>query len=229
MRLSDFLIVGCVVLGVASARLSAPANADDVVRVTSESATSGVVAGTSANADSAKSIEARKLIEIANLKIRKEPNNDKYYAARAQCYADLDEYSEALADINRAIELTAHEQSYFQLRGGIESHLRNYAAASRDFDSALATGPETAKLYLARSGSLAMLGHFNESLRDADLAIKLEPSSAAAYASRGSTKFHLRDYAGAEVDCAKSESLDPQNLWARELRTYLKGLPHESK
>lgn len=154
MLFKKFLVVGGVTSWVSTAGFSAQGKSVDLQVLRSESPLA-VASETKAVQElkTSKASEISKLIEYLNRKIAKEPNNDKYYAARARCYLDLGEWSKALNSINRAIELNAQQSIYFQLRG--------------------------------------------------------------------SAKLRLRDFAGAELDCAKSESLAPQNSGVRELRALL--------
>lgn len=216
MRLNKILVVGCLLLGV-----SAASQTESLAQAGPSAA--GTFARTATQiTDTNKAAEARKYLGLANSKIAQQPNNDSYYFARAQIYRDMHEYKSSIADIDRAIKLSPSNQSYYSLRAGVETLLGDYSAALPDIDKAITIGPVSAELYRRRAGALHLLGKFNESLVDSNRSVSMDTKSSETYVVRGITRWYLRDYRGAESDCQKAESLQPNNPESiRELRKLL--------
>lgn len=223
MCLNKILVVGCLMLGFPAASMSAPFNPDELFKVQSSPQAAGTFQRTAANiSDVTKAAENRQLVELASAKIAKDPNNDKYYAARAQCYEDLGQFADALKDANSAIRLNGSSKSYFELRGSIKGSQKNYVEAVRDFESAIQFGANSAQLYRKKCSALSLLGRNTDALQDAEKAVSLDPAAAEGYALRGTIKSYLKNLTGAEQDCKKAEALAPNNpAITAELRSAL--------
>jgi tetratricopeptide (TPR) repeat protein len=207
MRLNKIVFATCLLLGSASASLGNALD-EDIFKAKPKPGVDGSFAKTVDTIEATnKAAKARRLIEVANSKIAIEPNNDKYLAARAKCYEDLNELNLALADINRAIALNSQSQSYLLLRGSMNGRKHDYDFALKDFDRAMTIGPASADLDLRRAGALLMLNRYAESLKAAEHAVALDPNSPDGYVMRGFAKYHLHDYQGAKADDSKAESL----------------------
>jgi tetratricopeptide (TPR) repeat protein len=224
MRLNKILVVGCLMLGFPAASFGETFNQDDLFKskTSAHSQAAGAFERTAANISSTnKSAEARRLIEIANAKIANDPNNDKFYAARAQCYRDLAEFDSALKDVNHAIQLNSQDSKYYLLRAAVLGLQNNFAASLLDIDKAIALGHPTADLYYEKSDCLLVLKRYPESVKAADCSLLIGPS-AEAYACRGMAKYYLRDYGGARADLDSAGHLDSEgSARVSELRRML--------
>lgn len=222
MRLNNILVVGCLMLGFPVASLSAPLNPDDYFRVPSSPQAAGTFQRTAENISNAnKNVESRQLIELATAKIAKEPNNDRYFAARAQCHQDLGENDLALVDIDKAIQLKPSEQAYYVLRGAIKGGKNDYLGALRDLNNALSIGPADSRIYDRRACVLFLLDRYADGLVDANRAVSMDPNSPTAFVTRGTAKIHLHDYLGAKADCSIAEALAPGRADVTKLRSML--------
>lgn len=230
MLLNKILIVGCLMLGFPVASSSAPFNPDDLFTTVPKPSAAGAFRRTVENiANANKAAESRQLIELANAKIAKDPDNDRYIAARAQCHQDLGEYDLALADINKAIQLKPSEQSYFVLRGAIKLGKNEDISALNDFNKALSIGPATSDIYERRACVLFLLNRYPDGMIDANKAVSMDSNSAGALATRGTAKIHLHDYAGADADCVRAEALAHDRLDVKNLRAMLTKVKSQSK
>jgi len=223
MRLNKILAVGCLILGFPAASFGETFNQDSLWGTKPAPQAAGAFERTVTSISKNEELaNTRRLLNLANSKIAVEPNNDRYYSARAQCYRDLDQLSLALADIDKAINLNGRVGEYYSIRASIKGRLKDYVAEVKDLNVAISMGPASGPLYRRRAGALALLRRFDDSLIDADLAVKLEPNSAEAYAVRGTTRYFLHDYTGAVSDCTKAESIQPNNTLVLQLRSVLK-------
>jgi tetratricopeptide (TPR) repeat protein len=213
MRLNLAVIVGCLLLGLPVASFGAKFNQDDLFKTapTSANASNAFANTVSGIKDAEKAAKAREYLPIANAKIAQHPNNDKYYAARAQIYSDLGNYKSSLLDIAKAIELKPATQIYYEMRAGTAARLMNYSLGLQSIDKAIAIGPVRADLFRLRADQLYFLDRYSEALAAVDHAIELDPKSAMAYVVRGQTKFVLKDYKGALSDCEQAELMEPGN------------------
>jgi tetratricopeptide (TPR) repeat protein len=64
--------------------------------------------------------------------LKKFPDSAMLYAERAQVYADMDQYDNALKDIDEAVKVHPERESYYWSRAQIQMHLKNYKAALAD-------------------------------------------------------------------------------------------------
>jgi tetratricopeptide (TPR) repeat protein len=220
MRLNKLLIAACLTIACTPAAYSSSLD-DSVFRLKSTQPAAGAFARTVKGINTTNDSESRGLIEVANAKIAKEPNNDKYFAARAQLHRDLGEYTEAISDISRAIQLNPNSQIYFEFRGTVKAILKDYAAGVKDLDSALSVGPPSYELLVKRASALAVVDRYSDSLKDCDTAIAMSPSSAEAYAVRGLSYYFMHNHQRALADCQKALSLNPGDATAIGLRNSL--------
>ena len=222
MRLNKILVVGCLMLGFPAASFGETFNQDELFKTKTTPDASGAFARTVGGIDaSAKAAKARKLLEVANSKIAQDPNNDRYYLARAQVFRDLQDFRSSLADIDHAISLNSSNQFYYSFRAAVWSNLNDCSAALKDIDKAISIGPAGADLYLNRAAVLQALGRYEESLVACNRSAAMDSKSSMTYVIRGITKVHLRDYPGAELDCKRAESMEPGNF---ELTKHLREL-----
>lgn len=224
MRLNRAVIVGCLVLGLPAASFGAKFSQDDLFKTapTGVMATGGFAYTVGGTKDAEKAAKAREYLPIANAKIAQDPNNDKYYAARAQIYSDLGDYKSSLADISKAVELKPGNQAYYEFRAGTAASLKNYSLALQSIDKALAIGPVRAELFLLRADHLYSLDRYNEALSASNKSIAMDSKFAMAYVIRGLIKFRMKDIQGAQSDCRQAELIEPANSTiAAELRQRL--------
>lgn len=95
------------------------------------------------------------------------PDRGGYYKTRASLLLTLCRTEEAIANMDRAIELADHP--YFRyLRGIMLSRVSQYDAAIDDFDRAIAEQPSNSQFYRGRSLARAGLGDGAGALADAE-------------------------------------------------------------
>lgn len=224
MRLNKVVIAGCLLVGFPIASFGAKFNQDDLFKTAAPSTSAaGAFANTVGSIkETEKVVQARKLLEIANTKIAQEPNNDRFYLARAQCYRDLGDFSASLADINHAISLKPNTQFYYNFRSAIYANLHDYPAQLKDLDHAIAMGPVNAELLTVRATLHVVTNNYKKAVSDADNALSLNPKYADAYAVRGEARFLLNNRQGAEADCKQGELLDHDNAGIVKLQKLLR-------
>ncbi|MDP3859806.1 MAG: tetratricopeptide repeat protein [Stagnimonas sp.] len=142
--------------------------------------------------------EAQQVARFTQL-IRDYPKNEDHYRSRCGAYLKSREYDNAVADCDRAIELTS-AQPYssvlaslnqsklavaFNQRGLAYRNKGELERAIHDFDEAIRLEPSTAEYYHNRGDVLVERGDYERAFEDYRLAIRLNPNVPEYYDSRG--------------------------------------------
>jgi len=135
---------------------------------------------------------------------------DIYYNQAVDKY-DLDEYTGAIALINKALELNPqYSESYF-LRASCKKQLKDYRGAITDFNTVIELNPNKYRAYVLRGGAFGILNEQKHALDDFNKAIELNSNDSDAYLFRGMTKFSLGDKEGGCLDYVKAGELGNVN------------------
>ena len=121
----------------------------------------------------------------------------------------LNDYSGAIVDFNKAIELNPNgplAKSSYYYRGNAKSELKDYEGAIADYDKAIEIATDNVSLqghaYFGSGNAKRNLKNYTGALADYDKAIELAPDFKV-YTNRGYTKADLKDYTGAIADYDK--------------------------
>ena len=137
------------------------------------------------------------------------------YFSRAIAYSQSRQFSQAMADYSKVIELNPKApgllmESYFN-RAGCRGELKDFASAVKDINQALALKPQPKERALMLSNRGAMyegLGNKDQAVKDYEQAIALSPNDKRIYARRGKIMLALGEYEQATVDLGTSSSTD---------------------
>ena len=161
-------------------------------------------------------------IEKYTLAIEENPENAAAYANRALAYfASMDisnspDYLDnALADLEKAIELDPNNPEYLMVRAEFMFNFGSQASikgAIEDITRVIALTPENdqelLKCYLARSQCYYHIGEYETAAEDADKAIILDASYAPAYQRRGLAYLNYGRYQEAASDFSQEIELN---------------------
>jgi tetratricopeptide (TPR) repeat protein len=143
--------------------------------------------------------------------IRRDEQFGHAYFERGYCKMQgLQQYTEALADFQRAIDLKALVKVSYLNRGWCLSQLDQDRAALTEFDAALKIDPQYALGYLNRGWSWHRLKEYDAAIADFDVAIKVNSKYILAYHDRGKTWKAKREYTKALSDFRQAIKLDPK-------------------
>ncbi len=144
---------------------------------------------------------------------------NRYFMQRAVAYTVLQNYPDAIADLDVVIDndstlMMAYWQrgvcqtmmNNFNLSQGIDARLKT-AKALGDFDKAISLAPENAYLYYDRASLHVALGNTGNAIEDYTHAIKIEPHMAEAYYNRGLLYYAQGDKKSASKDLSKAGEL----------------------
>ncbi|MCB9458333.1 MAG: tetratricopeptide repeat protein [Anaerolineaceae bacterium] len=193
-------------------------------------------------------------VEFANAMVLDEPNPfqlitrmdilvDRYpthalaYFSRGLALARLEQYEEAIADYNQAINLEPQYAFAFNSRGIAYMELGQYEEAIADYSQAISLDPQYTLAYNNRGIIYLELGQYEEAITDFTQAINLDPQLTLAYNNRGNTFSELQQYEEALTDYNQAINLDLQytdaynnrgNLYAK-LQQYEKAIADYTK
>lgn len=127
------------------------------------------------------------------------PPDFSFYQTRADLNAGKGEYSLALADYNKTLEMKADNQVAYLNRGKTHFNLKSYDLSVRDFDKALELNPKDSVAFLNRGVSYEKLGDAGKAMVDYQKALDLDPANEAA-------KTNLKRLQDAEAAAAAAEA-----------------------
>ncbi len=116
---------------------------------------------------------------------------------------------EAIAQYDKAIELSPKCAKAYNNRGGAHLRLGEHTRAISDFDKALELDPDYTSAYHNRANAYLDSDRYEEAVIDYTHAIDLDTKHTKAYFGRGYAHLALDDYAGAVADHTKAIELDP--------------------
>lgn len=123
-------------------------------------------------------------------------------------------HEEALADLDRAVELDPGPVWVRLDRARVRGDLGDYDAAISDLDRALELEPEHALAHSLRGEFHRILGHDDAAVRDLSEGLRLDPASEFAWASRGAAHERRGDLDAALADLNRALELKPDYAWA---------------
>ena len=142
--------------------------------------------------------------------IRLDPNYGNAYSNRGLAYHDLGRETEAIADIDKAIELKAPDPHIdYNNRGSAKKALGRTDDAIRDYDKAIQLKPDYADAYYNRGIAKRALMRYEDAINDYTLSIKYDPINPEAFNNRGNAKDDLGRYEEALLDYNKAIQFKP--------------------
>ena len=132
------------------------------------------------------------------------------YVQRGNTYRRLGHHTQAIADLNQAVQLSGGSAQSYGCRGLLRSDAGDFEGAIADFNQALTLHPTFAQGYLWRG--FAQLNNQRPEAAIADLtrAIEAIPTCAEAYNHRGLAYFYLSEFDAALADFNQAIRLDGQ-------------------
>ena len=104
---------------------------------------------------------------------------------RGIMYSEKGQYDLALAEFNKALEISPLSAERYNNRGITYSKKGDYDRAITDFTKAVMLSPNAAKTYYNRGITYVAKGQVNRALSDMEKCLELDPANAAAHEVRG--------------------------------------------
>lgn len=157
-------------------------------------------------------------LDIADKVIKSNPNAWAYIA-RGAARISMNNFKDALADLNEAIRLNPEslEDQVYHLRSKLRYQQGDLKGALADLNEAVRVEPEDTDYLKERAAVRFKLKDYKGAIADVNEAIRLNPKDTDAIKIRGEVRFAQKDFNGAIADLNKLISLNPKNT------DYLKG------
>ncbi len=133
---------------------------------------------------------------------------DRFFQSGTQ-QAKQGRNSQAIADLNQAIQLNPNDPNLYLNRGVTHYQGGNLTAALEDYNKALNLNPNFAEALSNRSQVYVAQQRYDEAINDASRAIQLNPNLTEAYLNRGNAYFGKNNLDGATQDYQKVLQLKP--------------------
>jgi tetratricopeptide (TPR) repeat protein len=146
----------------------------------------------------------------------------KEYTQRGMQFYEKREYTEALINLNKAIEADPNYPQAYYVRGNIKDAFDDRHGAMKDYNVALEKNQKFADAYFARGNVKMKLQDYYGAIDDYTSAITLNENYIEAYFNRGKAKQFLQAYEDAINDCSKIIQLNPKNVDAFYMRGILR-------
>lgn len=148
-------------------------------------------------------------------------NNPSALAGRAGRDLEKKDTTQAMSDINKAIELNPTDPNMYFQRGKIMARMLNHEAAEQDFSLTLNMQPTTDAL-LGRSIERRYLHKYEAALRDIYQAATLEPNNPKIFYSYGNLLVATKNYKEADSCYTRVIKLVPTHAEAYNNRAFCK-------
>jgi tetratricopeptide (TPR) repeat protein len=129
---------------------------------------------------------------------------------RAQVYAVVGRYDEAVADLTSVIDLFPEESDGYLERGNAHRRAGRTDEALADYDRAIARNPPP-EAYYNRAGLLSELGREQEALADYDTVVDLDPDHVDTLVNRAGIRYDRGEFDRARRDVEHGLTVDAGN------------------
>ena len=150
------------------------------------------------------------------------PSEPSAYITRAQLKMEMNDSIQALANLNKAIDLDKSSSYAFGLRGMILEGQENHSEALKDLDMAIKLDPEQSAYYINRGLIKYNVNDLRGALADYDQAIQIDPQSVISLYNRGLLRAQIGDRNRAISDFSAVLELEPDNTFASYNRAILR-------
>jgi len=123
----------------------------------------------------------------------------------------LENFEQAEADYNKAIEINPEYANAYNNRGNIKAKQADYKGAIEDYNRAIELNSQFVEAYCNRGIAKENLGDHYEAMEDFDRAIELNSEYIDGYLRRGILKQDSGDYAGAIRDFDRAIEVEPES------------------
>jgi len=139
--------------------------------------------------------------------------------------------AEALANLNKAIELEPNNAAAYKYRGNLHMDYGRTEQAEADFAQALRLNPNDWEVYSLRAFAYGNRGQWDKAIDDYTQAIKLKSNDFSLYLARGRMYQQSRNYTQAIADFTRAIEIAPQEgeayyyrsqIYKTELKEYSK-------
>ncbi len=151
-----------------------------------------------------------------DLVLRLDPKNINAIIGKAETYAKMKDYKNAIDNYTKAIARINNDADLYNLRGKAYYSSNDFLNASVDFDKAVSLldsdeQAEKYEIYNNRGNNKIEQAKYKDAIEDFNLAIAVDGNNVKAYSNRGIAKTHLADFLGAFDDYSIVVKKSPEN------------------
>ena len=150
-------------------------------------------------------------ISLLNKQIVANPQKDFWYYTRAKVYENKGDYSSAILDFTKVMELddNGYRPAILAFRASCYEELGDYTHSMADFDESLALDTTSAYRFAHRGDVKRLMGDYNGAVIDLGKAIAIEPNEPWFYYRRGWVKDEfMKDPQGGLADYNQALTID---------------------
>ncbi|MBS1637341.1 MAG: tetratricopeptide repeat protein [Bacteroidetes bacterium] len=141
-----------------------------------------------------------------------DPDHEYMHYGRGLTFFALENYDEALKELNKSVHLSRDFYYTYYLRGEVKSKLLKYKAAVHDYGQALRHSSGTYDyIYRGRAWAYYNLGESKRALADINQALAIDAADAGSYRCRAAIYKQMNDAEKAAADLDKAKSLTGQD------------------
>jgi tetratricopeptide (TPR) repeat protein len=131
--------------------------------------------------------------------------------SRGMAQERLENFEQAKADYNKAIEINPEYANAYNNRGNIKAEQADYKGAIKDYNRAIELNSQFVEAYCNRGIAKENLGDYSEAMENFDRAIEINSEYIDGYLRRGILKQDSGDYAGAIRDFDRVVEIEPES------------------
>jgi clan AA aspartic protease (TIGR02281 family) len=161
--------------------------------------------------------------------IAETPNDLNAHILRAICYEDIEDYSKALADLNKVLKNYAKniflsEDKVYEKRGLIYEKVDNYDAALSDYTAALKINPENIDAWFYRANLYSHLENYSAADADYKRILKIDKDNVNAAVSLASNMIAKEQIEDAIKELDRLAKIDYSNsrIYEYRAKAYIK-------
>ncbi|TAH10359.1 MAG: UDP-N-acetylglucosamine-peptide N-acetylglucosaminyltransferase [Runella slithyformis] len=161
-------------------------------------------------------IDAQKRIETSigflSRAIKRRPSIAQNYGKRAECYLLIQQYNEALTDINKALDINPNNGLFLLTRAKVLRQFKRYDQALADAQKAEVLNQDTPELYTLLGDLSQQKGRYPQAKLYLAKALQIAPYNGDAYFYSGTLTARQGDTASAIVLMQRALELKPRFL-----------------
>jgi len=139
--------------------------------------------------------------------VHQSPHKARPYNNRGAAYSSQGNFTQAILDYSKAIEIKPdYADAYFN-RGNNYGHQGNFTQAIFDYNEAIKLNSDNLQAYNNRGFAYFQKGSFNQAISDYNHSIEINPYFAGPYYNRAISYYHLNKYDEAWHDVHKAQEL----------------------
>jgi len=152
----------------------------------------------------------QKALENYNLGVQMETSDKtlaEIYANRGTLFGSQERMEDALANLNKSIELNPEHENAYAMRSMVYFQSQQYEKALADYNSVINLGTPSPDLVYEKGLVLNLLGRFSEALETLNRAIQMNPNNGLFYAERARSLIEAGNRTAAIQDVQKAQSM----------------------